>query len=70
MTVQELISRLEPIARTAPDTVVMLSKGAEKNWFDEVEDVGICRINKHHDNLHCGPHDIDDEGGDEVVVIQ
>jgi hypothetical protein len=69
MTVHELIAKLEPIANVAPDTIVMLSKGAEKNWFDEIEEVGMCRINRNHDGLHCGPHDIDDAGEDEVVVI-
>lgn len=57
MTVQELIAKLEPIVRVAPDAIVMLSKG------------GMCRINRNHDGLHCGPHDIDDAGDDEVVVI-
>lgn len=69
MTVKEMIARLELVARTAPDMIVMLSKGDDKNWFDEVQDVGICRINKDHDNLHCGPHDIDDEGEEDVLVI-
>lgn len=69
MTVQELIARLTPIAEVAPDAIVMLSKGAEKNWFDEIEDVGMCRINRKHSELHCGPLDIDEAGEDEVVVI-
>ncbi|RYG95782.1 MAG: hypothetical protein EON58_13470 [Alphaproteobacteria bacterium] len=69
MTVSELIERLKPISEAAPDAIVMLSKGGEKNWFDEIEDVGICRINRKHSELHCGPHDINETGEDEVVVI-
>lgn len=70
MTVQELIARLTPIAELAPDAIVMLSKGGEENWFDEIEDVDMCRINRKHSELLCGPHDISEVGEDEIVVIR
>ena len=51
MTIQEFIARLPRIAEVTPDAIVMQSKGAEKNWFNEIEDVGVCRINRKHSEL-------------------
>lgn len=70
MTVQELISQLTQIAAGTPDAIVMLSKGDEGNWFDAIDDVGLCRINRNHDGLDCGPPEIDGAGEVEVVVIR
>lgn len=70
MTVQELISQLTEIAAGTPDAIVMLSKGDERNWFDTIEDVGLCRINRKYDGLDCGPPEIDAAGEVEVVVIR
>jgi hypothetical protein len=49
---------------------VMLRKGDEGNWFDAIEDVGLCRINRNHDGLDCGPPEIDAAGEVGVVVIR
>ena len=69
MTVEELIAKLEPIAQAAPGGIVMLRRGSG-DWFDEIEDVGICRINRDGDGLKCGPRQIEGGGSREVVVIQ
>lgn len=68
MTVQELIDRLSPVAEIAPDTLVLIGRG-EDSWYDEVGDIGICRINRHHDGLNCGLPRMDDAGTQEVLVI-
>lgn len=70
MTVLELIAQLTRIAAGTPNAVVMLSKGDERSWFDEIEEVGLCRINRNHDGLDCGPPDVDAALEAEVVVIR
>lgn len=68
MTVEELIARLEPIAKAAPGAVVMLGRGTE-DWYDEIEEVDTCRINRDRDGLNCDPRQTDGGGDREVVVI-
>jgi hypothetical protein len=68
MTVEELIAKLEPIAKAAPGAVVMLGRGTE-DWFDEIEEIDRCTMNRDLDGLDCGPHPSDGRGHKEVVVI-
>lgn len=68
MTVEELIAKLEPIAKAAPGAVVMLGRGTE-DWYDEIEEVGTCRMNRDRDGLNCGSHGTHGGGDREVVVI-
>ncbi|RYD17126.1 MAG: hypothetical protein EOP88_28230 [Verrucomicrobiaceae bacterium] len=68
MTVEELIARLQPIAAVAPQTVVLIGRG-DDTWYDAIEDVGTCHINRNHDGVDCAPHKPGEEEGEEVVVI-
>lgn len=71
MTVEELISKLQPIAAVAPETVVLIGRSSD-TWYDPVEEVGTCRINRDHDGVNCDPPERareGDEDGEEVVVI-
>lgn len=68
MTIEEFISRLASIAEAAPGRVVMLRRG-DRDWFDDVEDVTICRMNRDRNGLECGPYQTGDTNGEEVVVI-
>lgn len=68
MTVEELIAKLEPIAKAVPGGIVMLRRGTG-DWFDEIEDVGICTMNSGRDGLNCGPHRTEGGRSQEVVVI-
>ena len=69
MTVARLIAKLQPIADAAPDTIVLIGRG-EDSWFDEVEDVDSCTIKRKSGDVSCGPHQIDETGEQDVVVIR
>ncbi|RYD85990.1 MAG: hypothetical protein EOP84_00575 [Verrucomicrobiaceae bacterium] len=69
MTVSRLIAKLQAIADAAPDTIVLIGRG-EDSWFDEVEDVDYCTIKRKSGEVSCGPHQIDETGKQEVVVMR
>lgn len=68
MTVEELISKLQSLSQEVPGGVVMLRRGAG-DWFDEIEEVGVCQINHERDGLNCDPGS-DHRGDKEVIVIR
>ena len=69
MTVERLIAKLTPLAEINPEMKILIARGGE-GWFDELEGVETCRIDKDHDGLRCGgPHESNEEGDEEVIVI-
>lgn len=50
MRIEELIERLQSLATVAPGAAILIGRGAD-NWYDEVEDLGVCSINRDHDGL-------------------
>ena len=64
------MAKLAPLAEVNPHMKVLTGHSSDPTWFDEVESVETCRINRHEDILECcGPHEIDEEGSEEVLVI-
>ena len=72
MTVCHLMEALLPLLDSNPEAEVLVGRGEDKDWFDEIRTVGKCRTAPGRNGLNCPEDgDVANAGGaNEVVVIQ
>lgn len=68
MKLSQLIARLQAVAEELREATVLIGRN-DGSWYDEVEGIRACQITRDK-GLTCGPHRIEEDGEETVIVIQ